>query len=68
MCVLRRAVNRHVQERFDYEQLDDFEDLPIPESGVGLLVPNCRLFMRPIAPGGGDAATQAGGNEIKRDR
>lgn len=30
MCVLRRAVNRHVQERFDYEQLDDFEDLPIP--------------------------------------
>jgi RNA polymerase sigma factor (sigma-70 family) len=30
MCVLRRAVNRHAQERFDYEQLDDLEDLPIP--------------------------------------
>lgn len=25
MCVLRRAVNRHIQERFEHEQLDDFE-------------------------------------------
>ena len=28
MCVLRRAVNRHIQERFEYEQLDDFEHVP----------------------------------------
>lgn len=28
MCVLRRAVNRHIQERFEHEQLDDFEHVP----------------------------------------
>jgi len=31
MCVLRRAVYRHVQERFDYEQLDDYENIPTPD-------------------------------------
>lgn len=28
MCVLRRAVNRHVQARFDHEQLEDYEHIP----------------------------------------
>jgi RNA polymerase sigma factor (sigma-70 family) len=28
MCVLRRAVYRHVQERFDYKQLEDYEHIP----------------------------------------
>jgi RNA polymerase sigma factor (sigma-70 family) len=28
MCVLRRAVYRHVRERFDYEQLEDYEYIP----------------------------------------
>lgn len=28
MCVLRRAVNRHIQERFEHEQLDDCEHVP----------------------------------------
>lgn len=28
MCVLRRAVNRYVQERFDHEQLEDYEAIP----------------------------------------
>jgi len=27
MCVLRRAINRHVQERFDHEQLEDYEHI-----------------------------------------
>ena len=27
LCVLRRAVNRHVQERFDHEQLEDYEHI-----------------------------------------
>lgn len=25
MCVIRRTVNRHIQERFEHEQLDDIE-------------------------------------------
>ena len=28
MCVLRRSVNRYVQERFDHEQLEDYEHIP----------------------------------------
>jgi RNA polymerase sigma-70 factor (ECF subfamily) len=28
MCVLRRAIYRHVQERFDHEQLEDYEHIP----------------------------------------
>jgi RNA polymerase sigma factor (sigma-70 family) len=28
MCVLRRAIYRHVQERSDHEQLEDCEDIP----------------------------------------
>lgn len=28
MCVIRRAVSRHVHERFDHEQLDDYEHIP----------------------------------------
>jgi RNA polymerase sigma-70 factor (ECF subfamily) len=27
MCVLRRAINRYVQERFDHEQLEDYENI-----------------------------------------
>jgi RNA polymerase sigma-70 factor (ECF subfamily) len=27
MCVLRRAINKHVQERFDHEQLEDYEHI-----------------------------------------
>jgi RNA polymerase sigma-70 factor (ECF subfamily) len=28
MCVLRRAINRHVHERLNHEQLEDYEDIP----------------------------------------
>ena len=67
MCVLRRAINRRVQERFDQEQIEDYEHIPNTGSRVGLLVPNRRLFVRSVAARGGSAATQAGGNEVQRD-
>lgn len=31
VCVLRRAVNHHVQTRFNHEQLEDFEHVQIEE-------------------------------------
>jgi len=37
MCVLRRAVNRHVQERFDHEQLEDYENIPTSDRESGCL-------------------------------
>ena len=67
MCVLRRAINRHVQDRFDHEQLEDYEQYPDFGSRVGLLVPCCRLFVLSVAARGGGAAAQAGGNEVQRD-
>jgi RNA polymerase sigma factor (sigma-70 family) len=49
MCVLRRAVNKHVQERFDHEQLEDYEDVPTsnPESGcLSLIADYLRVLSR----------------------
>ena len=37
LCVLRRAVNRHVQERFDHEQLEDCEYIPTSDHESGCL-------------------------------
>ena len=68
MCVLRRAVNRHVQVRFDHEQLEDFEHIPTSDHESACLSLIADYFCVLSRARAGGAATQAGGNEVQRDR